>query len=46
MYAFRPQMLFPLHQYTLGTASSFLLAVVHVHGLWGAVRARGTAAAS
>jgi hypothetical protein len=35
-----------LHEHTLGTASCFLLAVVHIHGLGGSVGARGTAAAS
>lgn len=34
-----------LHEHTLGTASSFLLAVVHIHRLGGSVGARGATAA-
>jgi hypothetical protein len=35
-----------LHEHALGAAASFLLAVVHIHGLGGSVCARGAAAAS
>jgi hypothetical protein len=45
MGAFSPHVPFRLHEHTLGTTSGFLLAIVHVHGLGGSIRARGATTA-